>query len=177
MPRATTVKPSTASSSPSLISPTPARHRGGRLVLRPQAETERPPRKQPSPATVKEARTLSAVLSMGNYVLQLENNYSQTVQRFQEISPPSQPQVNSHKFLPFPCPSPWFPFTPKGTGIFLDSFYSALTTPPLPFSSHPWEKGRERRNSDFRNSGQNSVARDSDITDREMKLYFLEASR
>lgn len=43
---------------------------------------------QPSPATVKEARTLSAVLSMGNYVLQLENNYSQTVQRFQEIPLP-----------------------------------------------------------------------------------------
>lgn len=43
MPKATTVKPSTASSSPSLLSPTPAGDRGGRLVLRPQAETERPP--------------------------------------------------------------------------------------------------------------------------------------
>ena len=150
----------------------PCRRQGWSPGVPPPGWDRKTTSQQPSPATVKEARTLSAVLSMGNYVLQLKNNYSQTVQRLRDSPPPSQPQVTSHKFFPFPCPSPRFPFTPKGVGTFLDSFYSAPTTPSLPFLLTLGRKERKTQHWLVKTQVKTPVARDSDLTDLEMKLLF-----
>ena len=155
MPRATTVKPSTASS-PSLISPTPARHRGGRPVLRPQAETERPPRNnQVQPRSRKQGLSQQS----SQWVIMCFNSKIITAKLYRGFKRfPSPIPATGHlsQVPPISLPKSLVPIYTQGHWDLPRLFLLSTNNPFSAFSSHPWEKGEKDAIVTCENSGQNS---------------------